>query len=365
MVNPLNSVYALARVGQRGGAKAAAPPPLPIAADAHVLARQAGAKPPLLMLVIGETARADHVGANGYARATDAAGAALGIISFGQVTACGTSTAASLPCMFSHLGRDAFMARDNDYRNLLDVLQQAGLAVLWLDNQAGCKGLCDRVPHAFAHEVPPGVAMPSGLCEGNECFDEALLIGLDQRLAALPAHQRERGVVLVLHQMGSHGPAYFKRSPPQRKPYQPECTSTALQQCAPGTLVNAYDNSIAYTDHVLAQAVGWLTTQGQTYTPMLLYVSDHGESLGENNLYLHGLPLSIAPRAQTHVPMLLWLPPRAEATLGASADCLRALHDRAFSHDHLFHTVLGLVGVGSNVYRSELDVVHSCRAGRG
>ncbi|MEO7852972.1 MAG: phosphoethanolamine--lipid A transferase [Rubrivivax sp.] len=365
MVNPLNSVYALGRVAQRGGAKAVAPPPLPIGADARMLARRADAKPPLLMLVIGETARADHFGSNGYARATDAATAALGLVSFSQVTSCGTSTAASLPCMFSHLAREDFVARDGNYQNLLDVLQQAGLAVLWLDNQSGCKGLCDRVPHAFARDVPPGAEMPAGLCQGDECFDVALLIGLDQRLAALPAQRRERGVVLVLHQMGSHGPAYFKRSPPQRKPFKPECTSTALQQCAPEALVNAYDNSIAYTDHVLAQAVAWLSAQSQAYAPMLLYVSDHGESLGENNLYLHGLPMSIAPRAQTHVPMLLWLPAPAEVAVGAATQCLRAQHDRPLSHDHLFHTVLGLVHVGSSVYRSELDFVEACRLQRG
>ncbi len=365
MVNPLNSVYALARLGQQGGAEAVAPPPRVIAADAHVLARPGKAKPPLLMLVVGETARADHFGANGYARATDAATAALGLISFGQVTSCGTSTAASLPCMFSHLEGDAFLARDNDYQNLLDVLHQAGLAVLWLDNQAGCKGLCDRVPQAFAHDVPPGVAMPSGLCDGTECFDEALLIGLDKRLAALPEQQRKRGVVLVLHPMGSHGPAYFKRSPPQHKPFVPECTRTALQQCTSESLLNAYDNSIAYTDRVLAKAVGWLTAQEQAFTPMLLYVSDHGESLGENNIYLHGLPLSIAPRAQTHVPLLLWLSPPAEAAVGVDTTCLRARRDRPLSHDHLFHTVLGLVNVGSRVYRSDLDLVDGCRVGRG
>ena len=154
------------------------------------------------------------------------------MLSFTDVSSCGTATAASLPCMFSPLGREAFDARAST-ENLLDVLQRAGLAVLWLDNQAGCKGLCERIPNAFTHQLPPGAgALPAGLCDGEECFDEALLHALDKRIAALDPERVKRGVVLVLHQMGSHGPAYLKRSPPDLKPFQPECRSNALQRCA-------------------------------------------------------------------------------------------------------------------------------------
>ena len=176
----------------------------------------------------------------------------------------------------------------------------------------------------------------------------------------MPEAQRARGVVLVLHQMGSHGPAYYKRSPPQRKPFLPECTTNVLQQCSPEQLVNAFDNSIAYTDHVLARAVGWLSQQRQ-FAPALLYVSDHGESLGENNLYLHGMPYAVAPREQKHVPMLLWLPSQAEAAAAVRADCLRARQEEALTHDVLFHTVMGLVGVTSAEYRAPLDLLHACR----
>ena len=151
MVNPANSFYALGRLAAQAQARPVGPP-LTVGADARLLARPAGARPPLLMLVVGETARADHFSANGYARPTNAETAPLGMVSFRNVTSCGTNTAASLPCMFSHLGREAFLAREQDHENLLDLLQRAGLAVLWLDNQAGCKGLCTRVPNAMARE---------------------------------------------------------------------------------------------------------------------------------------------------------------------------------------------------------------------
>jgi lipid A ethanolaminephosphotransferase len=235
--------------------------------------------------------------------------------------------------------------------------------VLWLDNQSGCKGLCARVPNAMARDAPPGTRHEDGLCQADECLDEALLTGLDQRLAALPEAQRARGVVLVLHQMGSHGPAYYKRAPPQRKPFMPECATNVLQQCERQTLVNTYDNSIAYTDHVLASAIGWLNRQTGAHDPALLYVSDHGESLGENNLYLHGLPYAVAPREQKHVPMVAWFAPQTASAAALDLNCLAAKRDAALTHDHLFHSVMGLLGLRSSEYQSTLDAFASCRPG--
>jgi lipid A ethanolaminephosphotransferase len=358
LINPLNSFFALGVVATQSSAKPAGPP-LPIGLDAKVAARAPGAKPPLLILVVGETARADHFSLNGYRRPTNPELAAQQLLSFTDVSSCGTSTAASLPCMFSHLGRKGYDGGGREHENLLDLLQRAGLAVLWLDNQAGCKGLCARVPQAAADRPVGGDAkLLAGLCDGEECLDEALLRGLDGRLAALPAERRDRGVVLVLHQMGSHGPAYYKRSPADRKPFRPECTTSVLQQCERDAVVNAYDNSIAYTDHVLALTIEWLKRQAGGYDASLLYVSDHGESLGENNLYLHGLPYAVAPREQTHVPMLLWLSPQRSTQLA----CLQAQRDAVLSHDNLFHTVLGLVGMTAAEYKPALDLTAGCRA---
>jgi lipid A ethanolaminephosphotransferase len=167
-------------------------------------------------------------------------------------------------------------------------------------------------------------------------------------------------VVLVLHQMGSHGPAYYKRSPATAKRFLPECDSPALQDCAPSALVNAYDNSIVYTDHVLAKSIAWLSRQSGGYDPMLLYVSDHGESLGENSLYLHGMPYALAPREQTRVPMLIWLPPQSEAATGVTRACLQQQRDAALSHDNLFPTVMGLMGVHSRLLDPALDLGARC-----
>ena len=361
LINPANSIYALADLALRAKAVPAGAPQA-IGADARIAPRAPGTRPPLLVLVIGETARADHFALNGYARATNPELSAQGALSFRNVTSCGTNTAASLPCMFSHLGKAGFEARDRDHENLLDLVQRAGMAVLWIDNQAGCKGLCDRVPNANAHALEMGLAAASkALCPDDECLDEALLIGLDERLAALPSDARARGVLVVLHQMGSHGPAYFRRSPAERKPFQPECTTGVLQQCEHQALLNAYDNSIAYTDHVLAATLKWLVTRQLDHDAALLYVSDHGESLGENNLYLHGLPYALAPREQTQVPMLLWLAPSTAAAGHLPPSCLTRLRDLPLTHDNLFHSVLGLLGVQASEYKPALDAFATCR----
>ena len=360
LINPLNSFYALGGLGFQANSRPVGPP-FAIGLDARALPRSG--KPPLFVLVVGETARADHFALNGYRRATNPELARHDVVSFGNASSCGTSTAASLPCMFSHLGRERHESRDRDHENLLDVVQRAGLAVLWLDNQAGCNGLCERVPHSFAHLPETGTPpLPSGLCESGECFDEALLHGLDARIQALPAEQRARGVFLVLHQMGSHGPAYFKRSPPAVKPFLPECTTPVLQQCDSASLVNAYDNSIAYTDRVLAALIDWLKLQSSSFDTGMLYVSDHGESLGENNLYLHGLPYSFAPREQTHVPWLSWVSAGARVSLGLNWQCLFDRRAGPLSHDHLFHSVLRVLQIHAAEYRQALDAFAPCRS---
>jgi lipid A ethanolaminephosphotransferase len=354
LLNPLNSIYALGHAGfgsQRMRGELA-----PVGRDATAAA--ADGKPRMLLLVLGETGRSGNFGINGYARDTTPELARAQAASFRNAWSCGTNTAASVPCMFSPLGRDGFLARDRNSENLLDVLQHAGLAVLWIDNQpGGCKGVCDRVPHVNTS----GLKDPR-FCATGECHDEILLAGLDERLAALPAAQRARGVVLVMHQMGSHGPAYAERTPAAFKRFLPECTSSHLPDCSSEQLRNAYDNTIAYTDHVLGSAIGWLRGRAD-YRTALLYVADHGESLGENNLYLHGLPYAIAPDVQKHVPWVTWFSRDFEQASGITMNCLRTRADARITHDSLFHSVLGLMQVGTSAYRRDLDPYAACAAG--
>jgi lipid A ethanolaminephosphotransferase len=357
LLNPLNTLYAVADVAAQPLRRPRGPL-TPLGLDAQ-LAPAPSAKPPLLVLVLGETGRSGNFALNGYPRPTTPELAREDVASFRNAWSCGTSTAASVPCMFSNLGREGFGARAHDSENLLDVLQHAGLAVLWLDNQAGCKQVCDRVAHASTE-----AAQDPKLCAQGECLDGVLLQGLDARIDALPAARRAKGVVLVLHQMGSHGPAYSRRSPPEYKRFLPECESINLQECSREQLVNAYDNSIAYTDHVLAATIAWLKQREAANDTAMVYVADHGESLGENNLYLHGMPYSLAPDVQKHVPWITWLSPGFRRRSGIADGCLRGRADERISHDHYFHSVLGLMQVQTTVYQRALDAYAPCAAPR-
>jgi lipid A ethanolaminephosphotransferase len=361
MVNPFNSVYAVTRlfVGQ---ATLASQPLLAIGEDAQAMAPLAAPdKSPLIVLVLGETARAANFGLGGYARDTTPQLRQLqaqgDLAYFSDVKSCGTSTQASVPCMFSHLGKAAYESSNQRFESLLDVLQRAGLAVLWLDNQSGCKGVCERVPNVSttALKVPE-------FCKDGECLDEVMLHELPKQLAALDPARRAKGTVVVLHQMGSHGPAYYKRSPAAMKQFQPECSSHALQNCPSEQIANAYDNSILYTDHFIAQTVNWL--QVQSRPTALMYLSDHGESLGEKGLYLHGMPYSIAPKEQIHVPMVVWLSKPMQRQRGWTMACLQGQSAKALTHDNLFHSMLGLSQVKTGLAKPDLDLFAACSGSR-
>lgn len=311
------------------------------------------AKPTLLVLVVGETARAANFSLNGYPRPTNPELARQDVLSYSDVSSCGTSTAVSLPCMFMDAGRAGFEDTLASRREgLLDVLQHAGFAVRWRDNNSGCKGVCDRVPRddLSSLQVP-------GVCRSDECYDEILLHGLQAYLDSL-----NRDAVVVLHMKGSHGPAYFKRYPPDFEVFTPACDTIDLDRCSRERIVNAYDNTLRYTDHVLSRTIELLRSNASRFDTAMLYVSDHGESLGENGLYLHGIPYALAPREQTHVPMLLWLSEGLRDREGINTDCLRSRLGYPLSHDHFFHSVLGLSNVRTALYRQDRDLFRGCRA---
>lgn len=311
-------------------------------------------KPILLLLVVGETARGANFSLNGYERQTNPQLQKLDVISFLNVSSCGTATEVSLPCMFSPFGRREY---DEDvhqvHDGLLQVLAHSGYRVIWRENQSGCKGVCegDGIIVQHAREWAPAEKCPEG-----RCLDEVLLEGLDG-LTAAPA----RDTVVVLHQLGNHGPAYYKRYPPAFQHFVPTCDTTELRTCNREQIVNTYDNAILYTDDLLAKAVRFLQTRESLFDTAFLYVSDHGESLGERGLYLHGLPYAIAPDTQTSVPMIMWLSDAFSRQTGVSTNCIRLQARASASHDNLFHSVLGLLSVSTPAYLVERDLFGKCR----
>lgn len=307
----------------------------------------------LTVLVVGESARAENFGILGYDRdTTPKLDKEAGLIAFTDVHSCGTETAVSVPCMFSNMGRkdyDASKAKNEE--GLLDVLKRAGIDVIWRDNQSGCKGTCDRVTLQDVSNLKD-----PALCANSECRDEILLQGLQSFIDHL-----DKDTVLVLHQMGSHGPEYFKRYPKEYERFTPVCESNALNNCSRESIVNGYDNTLVYTDHVLSSLIDVLRSNQDKVDTAMLYLSDHGESLGEYNLFLHGTPYMLAPEQQKHVAMLAWFSDSYQKSYSVDTHCLQMSRDKPLSQDNLFHSMLGLLEVQSKVYQQDLDMFAGCR----
>jgi lipid A ethanolaminephosphotransferase len=352
LITPANALWSLGLVAV-SDARGAVTQKQAIGLDATPGPSWGSSRPRLVVLVVGETARAANWGLNGYARQTTPELARLPVISFDRATSCGTSTEVSLPCMFAPVGRrDYDESRIRHSQSLLHVLVRAGVDVQWLDNQGGCKGVCDALPFSTVLS-----RRPQGLCRDGDCLDEGLLAGIDEQL------QRARGVqLLVLHPIGNHGPGYHRRYPEAFARFTPACRSDDLQACTQAEIANAYDNALLYTDHVLAQAIGRLQARERQLDTALVYVSDHGESLGESNLYLHGMPYPIAPAVQKQVPLLMWMSEGFRRGLGLDEACLRRRAAQPASHDHLFHTLLSMLDVRTALHEPAWDLVDGCRS---
>ncbi|QJR81483.1 phosphoethanolamine--lipid A transferase [Alteromonas pelagimontana] len=300
-----------------------------------------------VVMVVGETARADKFGVNGYIRNTTPQITEKGAISFANVTSCGTATAVSVPCMFSRLGREQYESRVAESQdNVLDIINRAGTKVTWIDNNSSCKGACNRIETI---EFDPG--RDPTLCDGDFCYDE-ILVNLLRLSLSKPPNLNQ---LIVLHMIGSHGPTYYRRYPKKFARFTPDCQRSDIQNCKEEELINTYDNTIAYTDYVLGNIIEALKTVPNS---SMLYLSDHGESLGEKGLYLHGFPYNLAPKEQTHIPMIYW---DSTFTDRAYKSCIDQLAHNSFSHDNLYDTLIGLTNVSSVTYQPTMDMFKLCK----
>lgn len=353
MVNPSAAIYATVRYATAmPSAMAATFTPIAESVSRGRAPVAQESRKTLVVFVVGETARADHFALNGYERQTNPNLSKFDIVSFGEVRSCGTSTAESVPCMFSDLGRaDYSVAKALMRENALDILVRAGVDVLWLENNSSCKGVCARVPSETTWSLGD-----TEFCEGGDCRDDLLVRQLGTALAAA-----DNDMIVVMHQIGSHGPSYFKRFTDAFRMYTPTCDTNQLSSCSQEEIVNSYDNSILYTDKILAETIAALEGVSDRFDTAMIYVSDHGESLGENGIYLHGMPYMFAPDVQKHVPMVVWASAGYRKKTALDMSCVAAESGMAFSHDNLFHSMLGMFDVRTDVYRPVLDIFAGCR----
>lgn len=325
--NPTYSVYSTIKyVAQESSISVQAQPLIKMAKDAKLL-DPATSKKELIIMVVGETARADRFSLNGYKRLTNPELSKHPVVSFTNVTSCGTSTGVSVPCMFSSLGRENYdKEKALAQENALDVLAKNGIEVLWRDNNSDSKGVATRVKY---EDFKTPTLNPN--CKG-ECRDVGMLSGLDEYIAK----NKNKDMMIVLHQMGNHGPEYYRRYPKEFERFKPACQTGELRDCTQEEVDNAYDNAILYTDYFLSEVINFLKKYDDQFEVAMFYVSDHGESLGENGIYLHAAPYMLAPKEQTHVPAIAWTGKNFDYTL----EDIKPYKDVALSHDDLFCTLL-------------------------
>tara|TARA_R110002073_G_scaffold4803_4_gene30471 strand:- start:2837 stop:4471 length:1635 start_codon:yes stop_codon:yes gene_type:complete len=304
----------------------------------------------VVVLVIGEAARGDHLAALGYDRETTPFTDPLGVVAYPGGRSCVTYSVGALACILSFKGNEAEVS--DPFEPLPSYLSRTGVDTIVRVNNAGLPPLPGVTIQTAGDVNPP--------CE-EDCperwFDDQLLTGLSEQIAASTAQT----VFVMLHFAGSHGPEYFRRYPPEYQVFTPICRTTLVADCTREELVNAYDNSIRFTDYALSQLIGQLQALPDTRATML-YVADHGQALGENGIYLHGLPNSMAPESQRRIPLMLWFDDEVAQARGLD----RAAMSRPIENpqDMIFHTVLGALRVQSPIYRAEYDLFQLSQEGR-
>ena len=303
----------------------------------------------IVFMIVGEAARADRFSLNGYKKETNPLLKQEDIINFSNMYSCGTSTAYSVPCMFSIYDRDEYNYKKGiSTENVVDVLKHTkDVAILWRDNNSDSKGVALRVPYENFKRSNKYIK-----CDG-ECRDEQMLVGLDEFIK----NAKEKNIFVILHQMGNHGPAYYRRYPKEFEKFKPVCKTNQLEQCKKEEVSNAYDNAILYTDYFLAKVIDFLKKYDDDYETAMIYMSDHGESLGEGGIYLHGLPYFMAPDAQKHIASVMWF----GKNFKVDKEKLKSYSNEKFSQDNLFSTILGLFDVKTNVYNKDKDILKKAK----
>jgi len=300
----------------------------------------------LIIVVVGESVRDANYSLSGYKRDTNTYLKPFkeDMMIFRKTKACGTSTSISVPCMFSVYGQENFIPGSASYlENVLDVFKYNGYKVIWRENNSSCKGNCTRV-------------ITEVFCQDNSCPDGLMQTDLKEKIKSL-----NNNAVIVLHQYGSHGPDYFLRYPEEFEKYKPVCKSQILKDCEYQEIVNAYDNSIVYNSYLASEMLKDLQTLGDEYNIVVFYTSDHGESLGEEDIYLHSAVYDRAPKYQTEIPFWVWMPKSTQLNMNYNKKCLKEQTKQQISHDYLFHSMLGVAGLKIEAYNSELDIFAKCR----
>jgi lipid A ethanolaminephosphotransferase len=295
-----------------------------------------------VILVIGESARSANFSLYGYGRDTNPYLKKDGVAVIPGTKAFTTYTTESIRCMLAHLGEKT--PSGTVFEALPSYLQRHKVNVLWRSNNWG-----EPKMKIARYEKADKLREACGAACGDLTYDEAMLYKLKEELDGRTGENN----FIVLHQTGSHGPQYYTKYPPQFEKFTPVCRSVDLQKCTQDELVNAYDNTVLSTDYFLHQVISLLRALKNT-SSVMIYISDHGESLGERGIYLHGTPYALAPDVQKDIPFIVWMSDKFEARRKLAAKDL--VRNIPHSQGEIFNSVMGAFGMRSDFYNGDLDI---------
>lgn len=286
-------------------------------------------KKSVVVLVIGESARSENFSLYGYSKNTNPLISKTPNVFHFNAKSSATYTTAGVKSILEHQDSGDL------YEILPNYLYRNKIAeVIWRTSNWG-------EPPVHIKNYQRNEALKSN-CKGEGCnYDEVLLNGLKEQILS----SKNDKVLIILHTSTSHGPTYSKKYPKNFEIFSPVCNSVELGKCSQTELINAYDNTIVYTDYLLSKIIENLK-QLKDYQSSMIFVSDHGESLGEKNLYMHGVPMSIAPKEQYEIPFIVWV----------SDNSKQLKPEKELTQNHVFHSVLNFLGIQSPIYDEKMNI---------
>ena len=294
----------------------------------------------VVVLVIGESARKANFQLYGYQRDTNPLLSKQEGLKVYQANSCATYTTA---------GTKAILEPEDTgdlYELLPNYAFRTGVDVSWRTSNWG-------EPPIHIDEYLTNEELGTKYPDENIYNDAILLKGLRERIES----SQKNKVLIVLHTSTSHGPNYASKYPKEFEVYQPVAKNVEEGENNVEMLVNAYDNTIRYTDFLLDSLINTLRSMTDWKSAMI-FISDHGESLGENKVFMHGLPMQLAPKVQYEIPFMVWTSEgfRNYKRTSDKEEAPEGELPAVLEQHYIFHSVLNLLSIQSPAYNKAYDI---------
>ena len=280
----------------------------------------------VVVIIIGESARSQNFSLYGYDKKTNPLLENQAVTALAAKSAA-TYTTAGVKAILDHKPTDKL------YEILPNYLYRAGVDVIWRTANWG-------EPPVHIEKYQKVADLKAAYPDADDGYDGILTVGLKEVVESSTADK----VLIVLHTSTSHGPTYYSKYPSEFEHFTPVCTTVEMAKAVPEELINAYDNTILYTDYLVNEVIESMKSLTD-YRSCVMFISDHGESLGENNLYMHGVPMAMAPKEQVEIPFIVWT---------SDSSKIKAI-DEAGQY-HVFHSTMDFLSIDSPVYDSQMSI---------